>query len=297
MESKSNIPTSEDKAWLAFKDCSSALETGKLAVELRPRSRDEETAFSGDYDYLMDSSRFEEIVQLFFRVCIENEVSFQILRRAAFKHQIILLGSDERRIIFEFWPHAELTTDTPLKGISFLTYQRFVEACEAGLREETLALLFVCHLFFKRKDPSHSQVQWRLENFSGRMSRVVPQDGLKAPLADKIRELLVSLKLSRLTLAEANHVALGLLSEAEIVLARQGFAKRQRMLAKMGRIFRGWGARIVPCVGPDGSGKTYFITSVLELVQQQSINASTIRFKKLFRRNKIYSHINRRYRK
>ena len=65
MDSIDNETEIDGKAWIAFQECSSALEKEQLAVELRPRFRDEETAFTGDYDYLMDVSRFGEIVKLF----------------------------------------------------------------------------------------------------------------------------------------------------------------------------------------------------------------------------------------
>jgi len=296
MNDNHNKTNLEDRALTAFQECSSALVEAQLAVELRPRFRDAETAFSGDYDYLMDSSRFEEIVQLFFRVCVEHAVSFQVRRRAAFKHQIILFGLDARKIVFEFWPHAELTTDSHRKGWSFLTHRNFEKACEAGLKEETLALLFICHLFFKKKDLSCSQVQWRLEDFVKRMSCIVEKGGRHASFADGIRDLLSGIIQKQFTLAESNQMAISLLREKKIQLAGVGFAKRSRMFAKTRRFFRGGGARVIPCVGPDGSGKTYFIAAVMNSVEEHSLNVSSFRFKKLFRKNKIYSHINKRYR-
>ena len=81
MDSIDNETEIDGKAWIAFQECSSALEKEQLAVELRPRFRDEETAFTGDYDYLMDVSRFGEIVKLFFRICVEHAVSFQVRNR------------------------------------------------------------------------------------------------------------------------------------------------------------------------------------------------------------------------
>jgi thymidylate kinase len=286
----------DNQAWIAFLECSAALEKDHLAVELRSRSRDEESAFSGDYDYLMDSSRFEEIVKVFFRVCVEHAVSFQVQQRSAFKRRIILFGSDRRTIMFEFWPHAELTTDTHDKGWAFLTYQRFSEACEAGVKEETLALLFVCHLFFKNKDLSSSQVQWRLEDFVSRMGCIVEQEGEHASFAEEIRQLLSGIIQNQFTLSEANGMALNLLAKENIQVEGCAFAKWSFALVKAQRFFRGWGGRIVPCVGPDGSGKTYFITTVMDWVDEHSLNAESTRFKRLFRKNIIYAYISKRYR-
>jgi hypothetical protein len=296
MDSNQEKTDQEDKAWIAFLECSSALEKDQLAVELRSRSRNEEAAFSGDYDYLMDASRFEEIVKLFFSVCLEHAVSFQVQQRSAFKRRIILFGSDGRTIMFEFWPHAELTTDTHDKGWAFLPYQRFSEACEAGVKEETLALLFVCHLFLKRKDLSSSQVQWRLEDFVSRMDCIVEEGGEHASFAEEIRQLLSGIIQEKFTLSEANGMALNLLAKKNIQVEGCGFAKLSFVLAKAQRPFRGWGGRIVPCVGPDGSGKTYFITTVMDFVNEHSLNAESVRFKKLFRKNKIYAYISKRYR-
>lgn len=281
---------------MAFQECSSTLENDQLAVELRPRLRDQETAFSGDYDYLMNPSRFEEIVKLFFRVCVEHAVSFQVRQRAAFKNQIILFGTGKRKILFEFWPHAELTKSTYSEGWSFLTYEHFIKACEAGFKDETLALLFVSHLFFKGKDTSCAQNQWRLNEFSKRMVSIVEKGGQKASLAGKVQELLAGIMQGELSLDEANPMAINLLDGNKIQLAGCGQAKRSYKLAKARLFFRGWGARIVPCVGPDGSGKTYFIAALMEMVKEHSLKASSLRFKNLFRKNFIYAHLNKRYR-
>lgn len=287
----------ENHAWTAFLECAATLEKNDLAVELRTRSRDEEAAFSGDYDYLMDASRFDEIVQLFFNICLKHAVSFQIQQRAAFKHRINLFGPDAKKIIFEFWPHAELTTGTSHKGWAFLTYQRFSEASQAGLKEETLALLFVCHLFFKKKDLSSPQVQWRLQNFADRMGRVVEQGGAHASFAEEIQQLLTGIIQQQFTLSEANAVALELLAKKNVQIEDSGTAKWQHLLTKAQRPFRGWGGKVVPCVGPDGSGKTYFITTVMDMVKAHSLNVRATRFKRLFRKNVIYSYLSKRYRK
>lgn len=285
------------QAWIAFQECSSALLKEQLAFELRPRFRDEKDVFSGDYDYLADFSRFEEIVQLFFRVCLEHAVSFQVRRRWVFKHQIVLFGSNSQKIIFEFWPHAELTTGSHRKGSSFLTYQRFDVACKAGLKEETLALLFVCHLFFKRKDLSSSQVQWRLKYFVRMVGCGADEVGRESSFSEEVKGLLLGIIRKNFTLSEANQMSIDLLGSKKIQVSGSGVAKWSYLQAKACRFFRGWGGRVVPCVGPDGSGKTYFIAAVMNVVHERSLNVISIRFKSLFRKNKIYAHLNKRYRK
>ena len=286
----------DQEALTAFRACSFALGEGRLAFELRPRPRDVETAFSGDYDYLMDASRFAEIVQMFFVVCLEHAVSFQVRHRAAFKRQIILFGGSDREITVEFWPHAELATGDDRDDWSYLLFGSFVEACERGLKEEILALVFLCHLHFKNKDLSDPQNQWRLEEFAGRMSKIVQEGRDHAVLAGKIRGLLTGVREGSLSLEGANREAIGLLREEKIQLEDREVAKRQRWQRKAGRIFRGWGARIVPCVGPDGSGKTHFIDSVMGLAEEKELDVASIRFKHLFRKNFIYGRINKRYR-
>lgn len=296
MDSHQQETGQENKAWLAFLECSEALEHAQLAVELRSRSRDEESAFSGDYDYLMDSSRFNEIALTFFRVCVAHGVSFQIRHRAAFKHRIYIFHADGRSILFEFWPHAELTTDSLDNGWSYLTYQRFLKACEAGFKEETLALLYVCHLFFKRKDLVSPQVQWRLEDFTHRMGGRVNQGGEHASFSSEIRQLFKRIIDKELILSEANQEALNLLVSRDIQVENCRAAKWSKLRTIAARPFRGWGGKIVPCVGPDGSGKTYFIAAVMDRVNERSLNATSTRFKRLFRKNKIYSLISKRYR-
>ena len=297
MCSQQQLADQDIQAWMAFQECSVALEEEQLAVELRSRSRDQESAFSGDYDYIMDASRFEEIVRLFFRVCLKHAVSYQVQQRSAFKRRVVVFGSAGQSILFEFWPHAELTTNIPSKGWSFLPYKRFAQAYEGGLKEETLALLFVCHLFFKKKDLSSSQVQWRLGDFSGRMGGVVEQRGEHASFAAEIQQLFSGIIEGKFTLSEANKMALSLLDQKKIQVEGSGAAKWSQIRAKAKGPFRGWGGKVVPCVGPDGSGKTYFIEAVMEMVEKYSLKAGTVRFKKLFRKNIIYSLVSKRFRR
>lgn len=281
---------------MAFNECVLELEMSGLAVELRPRPRDAETVFSGDYDFLIDPDRLVEIVQLFFRVCTELGVSFQVWRRAVFKIRIMLLTPDGREIIMEFWPHAELTKEDLHEGETFLTYRGFSEASDAGFREETLALLFICHLFFKGKDLSDSQNRFRLGDFAKRMEVIGSENGGEASLAADVWNLLEAIIRKDLSLDQANRMAIGLFDRHDIHLTSCAAAKRSRMLTRAGRFFRGWGGRVVPCVGPDGSGKTHFISAVMTMVEAHSIDATSMRFKNLYRKNKIYAWINKRFR-
>ena len=281
---------------MAFNECASALESNQLAVELRPRPRDEDTAFSGDYDFLIDPDRFGEIVQLFFRVCTGHDVSFKVWRRAVFKNRIILLTLGGKEIVFEFWPHAELTKADHFKGESFLTYRGFSDASQAGYREETLALLFICHLFFKRKILTASQNHWRLGEFARRMDVITAEGRQQTSLAADVRNLLEGILRNELAVDQANRLAIDLLNRHHIQLGTCRAVKCGRVLTRAGRFFRGWGGRVVPCVGPDGSGKTHFISAVMTLVEAHSIEATSVRFKNLYRKNKIYAWINKRFR-
>jgi thymidylate kinase len=272
------------------------LEESQLAVELRPRPKNRETVFSGDYDYLIDLSNFEEIVTLYFEVCLRHRVSFQLLQRSYFVKRLVIHGLDGRKIICEFWPHAELATKKGNKGWSFITYHQFVAACDAGFKQEALALIYITHLYFRKKDLANEQNQWRLEECLKRMEEIMPDDGAQESIAEKIREVLTGIIQGELPLHEANQKALCIMAENQMEPAGSGYAAWRRLSVKLGRIFKGWGGKVIPCAGPDGSGKSYFIDLVMKLAKKHSLKVDSVLFRHLFRKPMLYRFVNKRYR-
>src|SRR3546814_1108420 len=108
------------------KNCEQVLQTliesaraGSLPwVLLRPRDIDEATAFEGDFDFLIDESRFGDILASIFLTCQKAGISFVVRQRSAFKRQIELLDAASRCITLELWSHAEFRTG---RGHSHLT--------------------------------------------------------------------------------------------------------------------------------------------------------------------------------
>ena len=86
------------------------------------------------------------------------------------------------------------------------------------------------------------------------------------------------------------------MAEIQMAPAGCGSASWCRIRVKLGRIFKGWGGRVIPCAGPDGSGKSYFIDSVMKLAKEHSLKVDSVLFRHLFRKPMLYRFVNKRYR-
>src|SRR3546814_11106155 len=102
------------------KNCEQVLQTliesaraGSLPwVLLRPRDIDEATAFEGDFDFLIDESRFGDILASIFLTCQKAGISCVFRQRSAFKRHIALLDAAPRCIPLQLWSNASFPNGT-----------------------------------------------------------------------------------------------------------------------------------------------------------------------------------------
>ncbi|CAM3357758.1 Thymidylate kinase-like domain-containing protein [Bordetella sputigena] len=251
--------------------------TGRIpCVMLRPRDIDGDGIFQGDFDFLIDDARFDEILAALFHLCQQTGVSFILRQSAPFKRQAELLHDDGRRVILEFWPHAELRTRGdvgPLSraGVDYATYARLDDKDRGAL----LAALFLLHLHHKRKKLDTPLVRDRLAYFA---ERTVDIPGLGTAM----RGLLAG----TLELDAAHHTATAYLLEHDIAVIPPARIALKRLAWHLRRALHwpSWGTTAV--VGPDGSGKS----ALIERIQSapQGARFSFKRFKRLFRKPLFY---------
>ncbi|WP_157793146.1 hypothetical protein [Bordetella genomosp. 8] len=245
-------------------------------VMLRPRDFDGEDIFEGDFDFLIDEARFDEILARVFAICQEAGVSFILRQSSPFKRQIELLHDDQHRVTLEFWPHAELRTRGDVGrlsrgGVDYATYERL----DARNREALLAALFLLHLHHKRKKLDVPLVRDRLAYFADRVADI-------PGLSGAMRGLLAG----TVGLDAAHHTATAYLLEhniptvSPIAIAFKRLAWRIRRLAH----WPSW--RTIAVVGPDGSGKGTLIDAVQASPLGRRFRFK--RFKRLFRKPLFY---------
>ena len=239
-------------------------------VLLRPRPAQEDL-FQGDFDFLIDGARFDEILAAVFDACRHAGVSFLVRQRSPFKRQIELLGG-AGRITLELWSQAEFRTGQghgllTRAALDYLALRRAGPQAQAGL----LAAIFVLHLHHKRKDLESELTRWRLEHFAG-------QPGLP----DGLRRALQGLRSGDTTLDDAHAQALACLRDWRVPVVRPWRVAARRMAAASRAALRWRARRTTAVVGPDGSGKTALIDAVSRAPGAPRLRVQ--RFKRFFRR-------------
>ncbi|OWT80290.1 hypothetical protein [Achromobacter sp. HZ28] len=241
-------------------------------VMLRPRTLDPATVFDGDFDFLVDGARFDEIVHALFTICRDAGVSFALRQTSPFKRQAELLGDAGRRVIVEMWTHAELRTQErgghlTRAGVAYAEYEKL----NAQGREALLAALFLLHLHHKKKALDRPMVAERLAYFSAH-NGAVPE----------LSDVLEGLRSGALTLADARRTADHYLRAHGIVVSSPAAIALKR-LAWRARTALHWPSwRTTAVVGPDGSGKGALIESIKQGSQGKQFRHQ--RFKRIFRR-------------
>ena len=270
--------------FMKIRSCAQVLETlvqageeGRMPwVLLRPRTGDEQTVFEGDFDFLVDARRFDEILETVFTVCQAAGISFIVRQSAAFKRQIELLDAGGGRVTLELWPHAEfrLHADSGSLTRAALDYSVY-EATPAAQRPGLLAAMFILHLHHKQKDLQADQVQTRLDHF------------LEEPqLAPPLRDILAALRDGKADLQQGHARALEYLRAQRISWTSPWQLVGARVRRALCNALRWPAPRTMALVGPDGSGKTA-LTDVI----RQSPQGGNLRyraFKRLFRQPLYY---------
>ena len=251
--------------------------TGQLPwLMLRPRSLDGDEIFQGDFDLLIDGSRFDDILRTVFLVCQQTGVSFVLRQVAPFKRQIELLDEQGRRVALELWAQAEFQTRSQSghlsrTGVDYAT----CAGLDGSRRDALLAALFLLHLHHKGKNLQVPLTRERIDYFA---ARVVNEPGLAAALK--------GLQAGTLTLDDVHRMAWEFLREQKTPV----IAPWRLALRRLGWHVRGalhWPSwRTTAVVGPDGSGKSALIDGIMNGPSGKSFRFQ--RFKRFFRRPLFY---------
>jgi hypothetical protein len=221
-------------------------------VLLRPRDIDAATIFEGDFDFLIDETRFADILQAVFSACQAAGVSFVLRQLSAFKRQIDLLDTGGRSVTLEFWPHAEFRTSgghghLTRAAIGYAAYR----AQDKTRRGSLLAAIFLLHLHHKQKDLRLSLVRQRLAYFRDQPA-----------MAPELRDVLQALESGTADHAAAQQCALAYLRAQGIAFDTPWRLLAKRLRWTAGNLLKWPAVHTSAVVGPDGSGKTALLNDV-----------------------------------
>lgn len=251
--------------------------TGRLpCVMLRPREIDPDDAFEGDFDFLIDGERFDEILRAVFTLCQAAGISFVLRQVSAFKRQIELLDERARFVTIELWTHAEFRTHDrrghlTRAAVGYDAYRRM----DADGRGALLAALFLLHLHHKGKDLRGPLVRARLAHFAAQTQDV-----------PALHQVLMGLQAGSASLGEARRAAMAFLRGQGVAIESPWHILVQRSKWALCGAIRWPSWRTTAVVGPDGSGKSALIDDIKHGPLGRHFRFQ--RFKRFFRRPLFY---------
>ncbi|OZI63096.1 hypothetical protein [Bordetella genomosp. 11] len=245
-------------------------------VMLRPRDTAGDGIFQGDFDFLIDEARFDEILRAVFSLCQAAGVSFVLRQSAPFKRQVELLDDSGRRVTIEMWPHAELRTRgergrLSRAGVAYTAYERL----DARGREELLAALFLLHLHHKGKDLRDALVRDRLAYFADRVGAV-----------PGLRDAMNGLLAGTMEMDAAHQAATAFLRARGIPITSPTAIALKRLAWRARRVLHWPAGDTTAVIGPDGSGKTALMDGIESSPLGKRFRFR--RFKRLFRKPLFY---------
>lgn len=241
-----------------------------------------ESNFEGDFDFIIAPESFGAILNAIYNLCKETGVNFILDQKKKTKKRFCFFIEDpeERSLIFEFWTAIEFTENQKNKKFPARTISKALGNQKIS-KTEALTLIYITHLFHKKKDSFSKENQYRKRVFCERL------DQEKLRLEDgKVKMLLKGIQDRSVSIAEANKKALGILEQVGFRSRKVPKISALRFLKKTrARIFDI--KRIIPIVGPDGVGKGIITERGLSGLERKKFMA--FRFKRLYRTRKLYN--------
>jgi hypothetical protein len=237
--------------------------SGIRMFELRPRDKSFEEVFCGDYDFVVNSNDLGAIIQKFIDACVTHGVHLVVVGTALNK-RVLRLVKRGRQIVVELWLSVEMAGTGGLADRRQISGTTLTAALGNRGDDEANAIraaIYLTHLYYKNKAISHPLQQRRLKFFREVLIAASASGTEEGSAAKKRLTMSYHRILSNdgADLAAANRDALAYLVE-------QGLSPARRRLLTLRRsLNRDWGLvkRIVPVMGPDGSGKTYLCKYLL----------------------------------
>ena len=277
-------PASEHPALLrSFLDALDRIKALQLPmIELRPREKTPLAAFSGDYDFVADPKYLRDILSVFLEECLRNGVHLEY--NCDFRNKrVLMLRSPGNSISVELWTRLELSGGRTAGAYHEIEGGALLDAlARARTGDEAdaiLAAVYVTHVVHKGKDIAAPLQKDRIAFFRDALTSVADSDD---PQSGRLLAVLGGMADGKLDAPAANRTAVEYLSA-------RGAPARHRRLNRLlyRRTRKAWllSDRIVPVLGPDGSGKTYFCENLLAADQKTLVH---LPFKQLFRSSKDY---------
>ncbi len=275
---------SEDRAHQAFLEILEEFKKNNLPiVELRPKEKDITNSYRGDHDYFLNPKFLRCVLGCINAICIRNQVSYIFKQSKTSKYRFELIG-EQGRIILELWPVLELTVSQDRHlGYRIITWSAIEEELSvstgnSNIKDITYSLIYITHLYYKKKNLAADEVQNRLSIFQNRIKD--SSNELQHVARDTIK-LLESLQNGKTCIRNANAHAIQLINELSVKNA--SFLKSQ--YEKWRHRFHYWSTvklcNLIPIVGPDGSGKSTLIFETTSEYGSKS-KKNSIRFKSIF---------------
>ena len=261
-------------------------------AELRPKQLSAEVCFTGDYDFLYDGTRKQELIRKIILFLKDRGASFFIFLKNSQKTQVQIFDyGTEKKIILEFWSAAVISPDIgPFHYSTALTWQdieKSVAPSQSGfsIHPNIRALIYITHLRARKKDLGKPEIIARFKYFS---EHCLP-DG---PAYEQVKDVLEKLAAGKETLREANGNALSLLKESASF--RPVAAIFYVMKTKVKDVFPLFPSRrIMAVVGPDGTGKTTLLKKAIPANGNDRL--LYYKFKDLYRKHNGLDKLIRKY--
>lgn len=245
--------------------------------------KNNESYFEKDFDYFSDYSYFNTIMVKFFEIAEHYSLSFIINRKKFTKTQIIIFESPSKKITVEIWWYLELKDSS--KKMKYIFFEDFISypgvSSASEMPMEIEALLYLSHLYTKNKSIESESVKERLEYYT---------KNLQNHQYEQILNLYTELqdyKNIAMTACKANRM----LSDRKILRKKSlgSYYSEKKIIVKkrLNRIKNAFlrQKKIYPFIGPDGSGKTTLINSLVAINRK---DYKYFRFKKTYRKSFIY---------
>ena len=243
--------------------------------DLRYKPYNEANIFIGDYDFLFDPTKKEEILKELYLLSKKHSFSFLIDYFKFSKLKIMIFDNRANFVILELWSNLEVK-DPYKKSIKYIFFDDIYQKFDLN----TEALYYLSHLGTKKKNIDNKLVKIRIAYYKEKLQN------------NEIKELFANI--SQRGIKQTAHLANMKLIEKQILFPREdrGYLKKEiniKFHAELHhfKLFFLKQMRFFPVIGVDGAGKTTIIKNFIKTLKK----AKYYRFKKTFRGSVFYNLI------
>ena len=247
-------------------------------LELRPRKKTISEVFSGDYDFVIHPDDLPSIIKTILGICTKHESHLEVITKSKNK-RIFKIIKNGHSITVELWINVELAGTARLVKALQISGRAICEAVQKQGAEHgnvIKAALYITHISYKKKSLLEGLQVERIQFFTDSLYSLSQRESLTSSV-DSLKEVYAALlRNDNVDLARANSIALRVLADFGLNSRMRLFSRFQQKRFSQSKIMK----RIVPVIGPDGSGKTYICE---HLEREDPTNRMHFPYKKFFR--------------